>query len=344
MKSAQLTGIRKIEIRDVPDPRIRTPEDVLIKVKVVGVCGSDVHYYATGKIGSQIVKYPFRVGHEFSGMVMDVGRAVKKVKVGDRIAVDPAMFCGRCDQCRMGRRHTCRRLKFLGCPGQAEGCFCEYIVMPESSCYKVPSSISMEEAALIEPLSIGCYSVKQSIPMVGAKIAILGCGPIGLSVLLPAKYKGTRKIYVTDKIDARLKVARAAGASWVGNPMKVDVVAEIAKKEPLLLDAVFECCGQQDAIDQAIELLKPGGVLLLIGIPTVDRISFCIDKMRRKEIRVQNIRRQNECVSEAIKLVAQKKVKPLFMISHRFNLNEIQRAFDIVENYRDGVVKAIITM
>jgi len=331
-----------MELREGPDPAIKTAHDVLIKVGVVGVCGSDVHYYVTGRIGSQVVKYPFRVGHEFAGTVMAIGRSVKRVKKGDRVAVDPAMFCGKCDQCRAGRFHTCRKLKFLGCPGQAEGCLCEYIVMPEASCYPVSRKISLEEAAIIEPLSIGCYAVQQSVPMKGASIAILGSGPIGLSVLLPARVAGARRIYVTDRIAARLAVARKAGATWTGNPAREDVVAAITAREPLLLDAVFECCGEQSAMDQAIDMLKPGGTLMLIGIPTVDRVSFCIDRMRRKELRIQNVRRQNECVHAAIRLIEKKLVDVNFMITHHFPLEKTKQAFDLVDKYGDGVVKAMI--
>ncbi|OGV65794.1 MAG: hypothetical protein A2498_10270 [Lentisphaerae bacterium RIFOXYC12_FULL_60_16] len=344
MKAVMLTGIRKVAVREVPEPVIQTARDVLIQVGSVGVCGSDVHYYATGRIGSQIVKYPFRVGHEFSGRVLKVGRSVTRVRPGDRVTVDPAMFCGHCDQCRIGRFHTCRKLKFLGCPGQAEGCFCERVVMPEASCFKVKRTTTLELAALVEPLSIGYYAVQQSLPMKGARVGILGCGPIGLSVLLPAKLQGARRIYVTDKIDSRLAAARKAGACWGGNPGKTDVVTAVQKAEPLLLDVVFECCGEQAALDQAVEMLKPGGKLMLIGIPTVDRISFSIDKLRRKEICIQNVRRQNECVEATLELVEHHRIRPDFMITHRFSLDETQEALDLVEHYRDGVVKAMINV
>ena len=175
-------------------------------------------------------------------------------------------------------------------------------------------------------------------------MGILGCGPIGLSVLLPAKLQGARRIYVTDKIDSRLAAARKAGACWGGNPGKTDVVTAVQKAEPLLLDVVFECCGEQAALDQAVEMLKPGGKLMLIGIPTVDRISFSIDKLRRKEICIQNVRRQNECVEATLELVEHHRIRPDFMITHRFSLDETQEALDLVEHYRDGVVKAMINV
>jgi threonine dehydrogenase-like Zn-dependent dehydrogenase len=214
--------------------------------------------------------------------------------------------------------------------------------MTERSCYPISDVMTLDQAALIEPLSIGVYSVERSIPMQGARIAILGCGPIGLSVLLPAVNQGAERVYVTDKIDARLDVAKRAGASWTGNPGKQDIVAEISKQEPVLLDCVFECCGQQDALDQGIELLKPGGTLVVVGIPEVDRVSFSIDFIRRKEIRIQNIRRQNECVQAAIDLVEKEGVDVNFMITHRFPLDQAKQAFDLVHAYADGVVKAII--
>lgn len=344
MKTMMLTAKRKMELREVPTPKIRNAHHVLIKVNAVGVCGSDVHYYLDGRIGCQVVEYPFTVGHEFSGTVQEVGRAVKKLKPGSRVAVDPAMVCGECDQCRAGRPHTCRKNRFLGCPGQAEGCLSEFIVMPEECCMPIKAKTTFEQAAIVEPLSIGTYAVKLSVPMRGARIAILGCGPIGLSCLLPAKAQGAAAVYMTDRLDYRLKIARRVGASWTGNPDNEDIVATISKREPLLLDAVLECCGEQSAIDQAVKLIKPGGKLVLVGIPTVDRISFAIDDMRRKEIVLQNVRRQNGCAEKALHLIESGKVDVDFMVTHRFPLERAPEAFDMVANYRDGVVKAMVVM
>lgn len=344
MKAVVLTGIRKMEVREVPTPRIENDTDVLLKVGSVGVCGSDVHYYTTGRIGSQVVKYPFRVGHEFAATVQDVGRRVHGLRPADRVAVEPAMSCGKCDQCRAHRRHTCRKLRFLGCPGQAEGCLCEYIVMPAECCLRVKKSTTLEQAAISEPFAIGFYAVQQSVRMRGARIGILGAGPIGLSVLLAARAQKAGRIYVTDRIEARMGAALRAGATWTGNPDKQDVVAEITAKEPLLLDAVFECCGQQAALDQAVSLLKPGGKLMLVGIPEVDRVSFAIDTLRRRELCIQNVRRQNECVGPALALIEKKKVHVDFMITHRFPLERTQEAFDLVADYKDGIVKAMINL
>lgn len=337
-----LTGIKQIELCDVPAPDIKSPNDVLLKITTVGVCGSDIHYYKTGKIGSQVVEYPFMVGHECAGVVEKTGSVVKRVMPGNLVAIEPAMSCGQCDQCRSDRPHTCRQLRFLGCPGQAEGCLAEYLVMPEECCYPVAESMSAEQAALSEPLAIGFYAAKQAQPLKGANIAILGCGPIGLSVMVCARAMGAAQIFVTDLINERLKVAGSNGADWTGNPKEQNIVEKISQQRPLLLDTVFECCGEQDALDQAIELLKPGGKLMLAGIPETDRISFVIDKMRRKEICIQNIRRQCACLSPTLSLMEKGKLNADFMITHRFGFEKTKEAFDLVAGYSDGVVKAMI--
>lgn len=342
MRAMVLTGIRQMEMQNLPIPEIKNGTDVLIKMKVVGVCGSDVHYYTTGKIGSQIVQYPFPVGHEGAGEVISIGAEVTTVKPGDRIAIEPAMPCGECDQCKAGRPHTCRKLRFLGCPGQANGCLSEYIIMPENSCFPIEDNMTYTEAAISEPLAIGVYAVNQSIPMEGASIGILGFGPIGMSVLLPAIAKGAQKIYVSDLVDQRLNIAKACGATWIGNPLKMDIFKEIKDKEPLLLDVVFECCGKQEAMDQAIELLKPGGKLMVIGIPEFDHWSFSVDLLRRKEICIQSIRRQNHSVEEALELMEKKLVDVEKMPTHRFSFAQTKAAFDLVTNYSDGVMKAMI--
>jgi L-iditol 2-dehydrogenase len=342
MKSMMLTGIRQMEIREVPEPVIKDACDVKIKMVVAGVCGSDIHYYTQGKIGSQVVNYPFAVGHEGAGIVAETGTDVKRVKPGDKVAIEPAIPCHDCDQCLAGRHHTCRKLRFLGCPGQAEGCLSEYIVMPEECCFPLYDKLSPDHGVISEPLAIGLYSVKQSIQIKGAKIGILGFGPIGMSVMLAAKALGTEIFYVTDKIDARLEIADKEGATMTVNPMKDDVADKILRMEPLALDVVFECCGQQEAFDQAIDILKPGGKLMGVGIPEFERWSMNVEKTRRKEITIQFVRRQVDCVKYALELMENGKINVANMITHRFPFEKSNEAFDLVSGYRDGVMKTMI--
>lgn len=344
MKAMMLTDIKKMELFAIPDPHIINPKSVLLRVKSVGVCGSDVHYYRNGKIGDQIVTFPSVLGHECSAVVENVGSEVFDFAPGDLVAIDPAVCCFQCDQCQMGRYHTCRNLKFLAVPGQLQGCLSEFVVMPESNCFKVGKQFQADIAALVEPLSIGFYSVQQAGKIVGGKIGILGVGPIGLSVLQMAKIQIPGRIFCTDKLDYRLEIALKNGADWIGNPDKWNIAKEIQKEEPNFLDAVFECCGQQAAINQAVEILKPGGKLIIVGIPEVDEIFFNINELRRKEITIVNIRRQNECVQPVIDLINSGKVEPNFMITHHFPFHEVATAFELVSAYGDGVVKAVIDM
>jgi L-iditol 2-dehydrogenase len=342
MKAMMLTGIRQMEMREVPDPVIKNPLEVKIRMSVLGICGSDIHYYTYGKIGSQKVVYPFTVGHEGAGVVVGTGKDVTRVKPGDVIAVEPAMWCGICDQCKAGRHHTCRKLRFLGCPGQAEGCLSEFIVMPESSCYPLPGKLIPDHGSISEPLSIGIYSVKKSGDIKGAKIGILGFGPIGMSVMFAAKAGKADRIYVTDKIDDRLAIASKEGAGWTGNPLTENITDVIKLKEPPGLDIVFECCGQQDALDQAVDILKPGGKLIIVGIPQFDRWSLNVDTTRRHELSLQFIRRQVDCVETALEMMSDGRIDLRNMITHRFPFSRTREAFDLVAGYSDGVMKAMI--
>ncbi|MBN1795383.1 MAG: alcohol dehydrogenase catalytic domain-containing protein [Sedimentisphaerales bacterium] len=342
MKAAALTAIERLEIIEQPTPEIQQADDVLLRVRMVGICGSDMHYYQTGTIGTEGVEYPFVCGHECAATVVAVGSDVTEVKVSDKVVVEPAVSCGKCDQCLAGRENTCRNLKFLGCPGQLPGCLSEYIVMPERCCYKVEQEFSFEGAVLCETLSIALYAAENAGIDNSKSCAVLGCGPIGLSCILTSKALGADNIYATEIIPERVNVAETTGITWIGNPQKEDVIKSVIDCQPNGVDIVFECAGKQETIDQAVEILKPGGKLMLIGIPRIDRISFVIERIRRKEISIINVRRQNNCTARCIELVASGKIQPDFMVTHYFSLEQTQQAFDLVSNYADGVVKAVI--
>ena len=344
MRAAFLTRTKQFEIREVPDPKILKDTDVLIRIKTVGVCGSDIHYYNAGRIGSQIVQFPFIIGHEAAGTVERTGSKVARVNPGQRIAIDPAVSCGLCDQCKSGRENTCRKLLFLGCPKQLEGCLCDYIVLHEKCCYPIRESMTFEQATLSEPLAIGVYSIERSMLPGNANVAILGVGPIGMSVFNVLRTQHVGDVYVTDKIGERLAFTKQLNPTWCGNPDRTDIVKEISRLEPLLLDVVYECSGDTEAIGQAIQLLKPGGMLVLVGIAETDEVSFPMHDLRRKEITITNIRRQVHCTQKAIDLLARRQVNMDSMVTHHFRLEETQEAFDLVADYRDGVMKAMISI
>ncbi len=345
MKKVVLTDIRKMEMTSVPVPVVVKDDEVKIKVTSIGVCGSDIHYYSEGKIGTQVVEYPFAVGHECSGIIEEAGPAVTNVKAGDLVVVDPAVHCGHCDQCLAGRPHTCRNNRFLGCPGQLEGCLSEYIVMPSFTCFPVTGKLNPVQAALIEPFTIGVYSVKQAGTVTANTSALLfGAGPIGLSILIKLAADGITNIGMVEPLDYRLKKAGEIGARYLINPNTEDVEQMVKEQEELLVDVVFEASGEQDAVTNAVKALKPGGRLVLVGIPPAAQYTFDMDLMRRKELTVINVRRQNHCVQEAIDMVVSGKADLEKMVTHHFSLEESATAFDIVAGYKDGAIKAMIDL
>jgi L-iditol 2-dehydrogenase len=218
----------------------------------------------------------------------------------------------------------------------------ERLVLPATCCFPLPDSMRMEQAAMVEPLSIGLYARRLAPLVPGATIGILGAGPIGCCVLLACRAFGEHKTYVTDLLDHRLELARACGADWTGNPDSTNIADAISDLEPSGLDVVFECAGKQETLDLAPELLKPGGTLLVIGIPEVDRVSFDIHLLRRKELIIKNVRRQNNCMRPAIDLISSGAVNVNQLMTHRFPLAQAKAALDLLENYRDGVMKAIV--
>lgn len=360
MQAAFLTELRKVEILEAPDAGPPGRGEVLLRVNSVGVCGSDMHYFTAGRIGTQVVQYPFVVGHEFGATVEATGRGVQGLKPGQCVAVNPLVACGKCDCCRGGHANICRNQKFMGCPGQLSGSLVERLVLPAECCYVVPKALTPERAALVEPFTIGLYAAQMARLRPPARIGILGSGPIGLCVLAAAhaiagasksgRGAGKKqqpqqvKAYVTDLIDARLRAAEDFGAEWTGNAGQQDVASEILRREPAGLDAVFECAGEQSTLDQALEILKPGGSLYIVGIPEFDRASFDVSLMRRKELHIHNVRRQNECMRAAIRMLATGQVCLDALVTHHFTLAQTQQAFNVVAARLDGVIKAMIAV
>ena len=343
MKAAFLTGVRTIEIREVPAPRLVRADDVLVRSRAVGVCGSDLHYYLSGRVGADTVSYPFIPGHECAGIVDAVGKTVTRVKPGDAVVIEPAVSCGTCDQCRTGRPHTCRKLLFLGHYGELTGGMAEYVLAPERNCVPLPAKMTLVQGVLAEPLSIALYAAGLAGSVRGKTAAVLGTGPIGLSLVMALKTEGSGPVYATEKVEARIAAAAKAGADWTGDPDREDIVAGIRARESLGLDAVFECCGEQSALDQGIALLKPGGTLVVVGIPLEPRVTFDSSVVRRREIRIQNVRRQNKCLERAVAMIHAGRIKPDFLATHSFPLDEAAKAYETAAARRDGVIKAIVT-
>jgi len=343
MKAAVLTGPGKVEVRDVPEPQIGGDDAVLVRNRAVGICGSDLHYYLSDSVGADRVRYPFIPGHECAGVIEAAGRGVTRVKPGSAVVIEPAVSCGTCDQCRTGRPHTCRKLLFLGHYGELTGGMAEFMLAPERNCVPLPAKMTAVQGALAEPLSIAVYATGLAGAVRGKTAAVLGAGPIGLCALMVLKAEGAGFLYATDKMEARVRAADAAGADWSGNPDREDVVDEILRRESLGLDLIFECCGDQAALDQAVALVKPGGTIVVVGIPLESRVSFESSRLRRKEIRIQSVRRQNGCLGKAVGMIHSGRIRVDFLATHSFRLEDAAKAYEMAAARRDGILKAIVT-
>ncbi len=343
MREAQFTGLRTIEIVHAMEPAVEDAYDVKVRIDRVGICGSDVHYYLHGRIANRVVRYPATLGHECAGTVVEVG-ARAGLEPGTRVAIDPALTCGQCDQCQSGRSNTCREIQFLGTPDEAPGAVADFRVLPAKNCLPIPDSLSLDDATLIEPLSVGLHSVRLGALKAGERIGVLGCGPIGLSVLLCAKAQSEAiTTYATDLLPQRLAVAQTCGADWVAAADE-SVVEAILEQEPLGVNCVFECSGDPACIDQAMGMLAPGGRLIMVGIPATPELTFDVHRMRTRELTFRNVRRQEACMEPAIRMMAEGRIHASPLVTHHFPLDQIEPAFEMVAAYDDGVVKAMLTL
>lgn len=339
MRALYLSAPQTFKLGEAPAPESKEGW-VRVRVRYVGICGSDVHYYVTGRIGDQIVKYPYILGHECSGEVLDAGAGLDP---GTPIYVEPAIPCHQCDQCRAGREHTCRNLLFLGNPTDRAGCMCEEIVIPLECIIPLPYAVGLDEAVLLEPMCIGVYAVMQSHFEPGQTAAIVGAGPIGLSVLLGLCKLNPSRLIVTEPVEARRKAADALGAHLSMGPGDAGAAETVIEASHGGVDVSFECAGTQESIDDAARMLKPGGTLVLIGIPEgVDLRTYDPHMMRRHEITVVNIRRQNDAIGRTLPILERRRDARDILITHRFAPARAKEAFDLVQQRADGVIKALL--
>jgi L-iditol 2-dehydrogenase len=340
MQAARLTAPRRIRVLALPVPRPGSGE-ALVRIRAVGVCRSDLHYYLYGRIGDQVIRHwPQTLGHEPAGDVAAVGAGVRNVKTGDRVAVEPATPCGRCPDCRRGAGNVCKKIGFLGMPGQ-RGAFAEYLVHPARFLEKLPRSVSYDLGAALEPFAIGLHAVSLLGRLPARRALVVGAGPVGLSVLAALKL-GRRQVTVCDYIPARLKVARRMGADRTVRVKPGISMAKVAETFKHGYDAVFEAGGTAEAVDLSLRAAGPGGFVALIGIPDGDTIPVNLHVARRKELTIRNVRRSNGELALGIRLVAGGKVDLGPMITHRGGLADAGKLLALVARRGDGVVKAVI--
>ncbi len=340
-RAAYMTGIKKIEMRDIEVPELRE-QDVLVKLEYVGICGSDVHYLEHGKIGDFVVNGDFILGHECAGTIVEVGGAVKNLKVGDRVALEPGITCGHCEFCKTGRYNLCPDVEFLATPPY-HGSLMNYIAFPENMCFKLPDNITTKEGALVEPLAVGMHAAMQGNVKLGNSVVILGAGTIGLVTLLACKAYGATEITVVDVIPKRLDYAKKLGATAVINALETDVFAEIDKLTGKSgVDIVIETAGSAKTISQTPYLVKNGGTIVLVGLAPQDIIEFNFAKIMAKEAQIKSVFRYRNIYPVAIKAIAQGIIDITGIVTHEFDFEDTDKAFDYVINNKQDVVKAVI--
>ena len=341
MKALVLHKIRDLRLDDVPKPKPE-PGQVLVRVRAVGLCGSDVHYYTHGRIGDQVLTKPMIVGHEGAGEVAALGSGVEDLKVGRRVAIEPSNPCGRCEWCLTGRPNLCPDVKFCATPPY-DGLMCEFAAVERHQCIPIPEPLSWEEAAMLEPLQVGVHAVNLAGLRPGKTVAVVGTGSIGLGCMEMARVGGAGRIIATDKLDYRLKLARRLGADETINVDKNDPAEEVLRLTGGRgADLVFECTNRAAGAPQAWSLAGIGGRVIMVGIPEEDEITLAAHPPRRKELRIQYVRRSRHAARQAMDLVAGRRLDVASWVTHRVPLEEAVKAFEMVEHYADGVVKAVI--
>lgn len=332
----------QMQTRPVPSPG---PEEVLVRIACVGVCGSDVHYYRHGRIGDQIVKSPQCLGHEGAGFVEALGSEVTNLPVGQLVACEPNRVCGWCTQCRTGHYNLCPNVKFLGTP-PIEGIYQEYYLFHVSQCFAVPDGISPAAAAMIEPFVTGLCASRDLCPQPGQSALIIGVGAIGLSCLNMARIYGATTIIALDKLDHRLTVAGEQGATHTLNVTTADplqFVMEITQGQGV--DCIYEASGAgTEVANLMIEAAARNAQLSMIGIPADDYLSIPIHQARRRGLIIRNVRRFSNCYPPTINLLAAGKIDLDRWVTHRFPLEQVPQALELAESYADGVVKAVVQM
>jgi len=341
VKALVLHGIRDLRLDTLPEPQ-PGPGQVKVRVRAVGICGSDIHYYKHGRIGNQVVKKPMIVGHEAAGEVAALGPGVKDLKVGQRLAIDPAHSCGHCAWCLTSRPNLCPNVQFCSTP-PVDGLMCEYAVLEASQCLPVPDSLSLAEAAMLEPFQVSVHAANLVGMRPGETAAVVGAGAIGIGCLQVARAGGAARVIVTDRLGYRLKIAKRMGA---------DATIHVGKEDPAEAmnrltdghgpDLVFECTNRAAGVVQAIQVAAIGARVACVGIAQEDAIPVDPHEARRKELRLVFTRRSRWTMRQALALVVSGRADNAGFITHRFDLEHAAKGFALMEKYEDGVVKAVI--
>lgn len=337
MKAAVWYGGKDIKIEDVPKPKI-LEDEILVRVRAASICGSELHAY-TGVSKRRVP--PLIMGHEFSGEVAYVGKRVENIKVGERVAVDPLIRCGICEQCTKGRGNICYNAILLGL--HKSGAFAEYIAVPSINCYKLPEHLSFEEGSSVEPLAVGVHSVIRAPVKVGDSVAVIGSGTIGLGILQANKIAGAIETIVIDVVDYRLDYAKKLGAKVIINSKNEDPVKRVMEStDNNGVDVAFEAVGIQLTVQQALAMTKTGGKVIVAGMMAeMMEIDMLNTVAKEKEIKGTYGYTSSD-YSTALTLLIEGVAEVKSMVTHVYTLEEVSKAFDLLHEKGKGVIKVVL--
>jgi L-iditol 2-dehydrogenase len=341
-RAAVLQGNRmfKFEERQM---RPLEKDEVLIRMKKVGICGSDVHYYAHGKCGTfETNGKPLILGHESAGIIEEVGSNVKTLVPGDRVAIEPGVPCRFCNHCKEGRYNLCRDISFLATP-PVDGSLSTFHIHPADFCFKLPDSVTLEEGALLEPLSVAMHAMSRLGVSAGSCVLITGAGPIGLVCVEAAKACGASFVVVSDIRDERLALASQFGASLTLRADFLDFTEKLSTLVPSI-DVTIECSGVEKSVETAIKATRSGGKIGLIGRCSKSSLSVPVFEAADREIDIIGIFRYANCYKKAMNLLASKQISLKGMVTHHFSIDEISEAFEVAETGRGGAIKVMFDL
>ncbi len=328
-----------MEMKEVPEPTNPGPDEVIVKVKRVSICGTDVHIYNWDEWAASRIKPPIIVGHEFAGEIVEKGEAVQGLEVGDYVAAESHIYCGHCYQCRTGRAHVCQNLKILGV--DVDGAFAEYIKIPARILWRVSPEIDPNYASVMEPFGNAIHTVTVE-DLTGRTVLITGAGPIGIMAIQVAKVEGASLVIVSEVKDYRIELAKRNGADVVINPMEKDLIKEVKKlTSGEGVDAFFEMSGNADAFRQGLESLTPGGMASVLGVFHGDSVCFDINNLLTfKGIRMYGItgRRIFETWRIADQLLKSKRVDMSKVVTHVLPFEEWRKGMDLMRKGQSGKV------
>jgi L-iditol 2-dehydrogenase len=343
MRVVKVMSPHEVQLEEAPVPS-PAPGEALVRIKAVGLCGSDLQYYAQGRIGDLHFTSGHILGHEVAGVVEGLGPGTAGPPPGTPVAVDPAIPCGRCRFCMEGDPNFCKNLRFFGSPPMP-GALQEFIAHPTHLLLPLPAGMSWSVGAVVEPLGVALHAVDLGHLAVGSRVAVFGCGPIGILAARVAQLSGATAVYASEPLVHRREAALRYGATAVFNPESEDVVRAIREAtHGEGVDVAFEIAGSQTATVQAVEVLRPGGTAVLVGYWKADQVTLPGIRAMRKGLTLRFVRRMKNTFERAIELARLKLVDLAPLITHEFPLAEAAGAFARAEKRGPDIVKAVITL